>query len=208
MIVLVQDEARNNIACFNEILNDPEVKVVLRIGCINHKIHNLLYTDVFNSANFSSPVLVDLTNKLKSIYRKVYFKKNQIKEIIKKNYSIDLWQDILSFLENSEVDDFDCFIDKEKYSSLKRSNPTRWSSTLTMFKSFFKLYDVINQLLFNEKCTELLITDQEIELTTDMIWIFEIFEESIGIFQVVPYYSLKILKYYFLTIFSQLNILL
>lgn len=185
IIILVEDGASNNTLAFTEISKDPDLKVVLRVVCVNHKIHNLLYTDVFNSKHYFNKPLNDVITKLKKVYRKLHYKKSKLDDIIKRNHSKETWENILDLLENHDEESFDGLFEVElNNNSLKRNNPTRWSSTLGMLKSFLTSFEAVNDLLFKEKEHALLITEDEQTIMADLVSVFEIFENAVKVLQV------------------------
>lgn len=201
-IVLLEDGAANNCICFREIREDPDLKVVLQVICINHNLHNLLYTDVFNSKHYKNTNLNDLIKKLKKIHRKVYYKKVQIQLIIQKNYSSEIWSKVLVMPKHNCEENFENLIEIEKEIEsqqqqqnlhLKKNNTTRWNSTLKMLKSFMDLVEVINELLLKVKEFDLMISEEEFNQMKDLISIFSIFDEAVTTFQA----SLLLLNLYF-----------
>jgi len=197
---LVQDGAKNNEGCYNILSNDPELNVVLQISCINHKIHNLLYTDVLIPKNFRNDKLKNLTSKLNAIYRKLYYRKKELEKYVKECQSLEIWKRVLKFLKenedndhfedilnlNNEEDDIDLDLNKKPdFKSLKRGNVTRWNSTLTMLKSFESLHEVVNKCLEKESLFDLRINEDELKFISDLVGIFSIFETAVKVFQVV-----------------------
>lgn len=191
-IVLVSDGASNNDACFEESLDDPEIDILFRVRCINHKIHNLIYNDVLDSSHYKNLELNVILRKIKKIQRAVYYRKVEIEKKIIEKHSRDIWTKILTFIDTEAEDDFEEVLEEiDKHSDihkmLKKNNVTRWSSTLSMIRSFLPLATVINEILCQDKKVDLLVSDKENMVLKELETVFKIFEDVTKTFQVCGY---------------------
>lgn len=191
IIVPVSDGAFANDTCFRECEKDPEMNVPFRVSCINHKIHNLIYTDVLNSKHYANIELNSIIKKLKKIHKKVYYRKASIEKKIIERLTKDVWDKILSFVHDEQQEDFDELVDfiqnpeiPEKQAMLKKNNVTRWNSTLKMIRSFIPLNEIIYDILCQEKLTDLMISEKELTTLKELEIVFGIFEEVTNTFQV------------------------
>lgn len=189
-IVEVTDDASNNKTCYDEAQKDSDLEILLRIGCINHKLHNLLYTDIFASKEFEDLALKTIVGKLKKIHKKIYYKKQLIKDIVIQKHSENVWEKILDFVNGTGEADFSDIEealtkDKDNSGFFKNSNSTRWNSTLTMIKSYLPLSEYIYDILCFEKATSLILDEEEFKTLTELELVFGIFEDANNIFQVI-----------------------
>lgn len=202
-VYLVSDNARNNKAAFKEAQNDSEMRIIARIPCIAHNIHNLVYTDIFNSNQYHNKDLKTLIKKLISIHHRVYFKKAKIADVIKSRYSEEIWKKIIdhydtfsdfnSDLENEINTDFEA-TESCKVTTFRKNNTTRWNSTLAMFRSFLPLRTPINQILCEAGSFDLLVSDEEEKVIRELIGILEIFEVAVNVCQVINLLCKRYLK--------------
>lgn len=125
------------------------------------------------------------------VYRRLHYKRLVFEEIVRKDYSQVAWEKVLDLLNNDEdadgnIDFEELFgeIDSSKNRYLSKNNVTRWSSTLSMLKSFLNLFDAINDVLYKEKSHELFLKDDEKVIIKDLVSIFEIFENAVKVLQV------------------------
>lgn len=190
-IGIVYDGATNNHRIYTLSLDDNEIQIAIEIICICHNIHNLLYTDVFKSKHFSDKDLTNLNKKIGKIHQNLHFRKNQLKNMIQKQTSDENWDRILTHLELDDDYVLGDYIPNPSIISLRTNNDTRWMSTLSMIKSFLPLVDHINDILYQNKKSELILNDDDVNLLKDLYKIYSIFEEATLIFQVSTYPFLK-----------------
>lgn len=184
-IFAVNDSAKNNTAAYRIGKDDPEVRIVARIGCIAHNIHNLVYTDIFNSKHYKNDGLAHLMKKLNSIHQALYYKKAEMSLIFKAECTEESWNQIMAHCE--EYVEFDpSEIDKvpSVAPNLRKNNVTRWNSTLTMLKSYLPLANVIRRILVEYNKFDLLISDDEKQTIRELVEIFELFEGAVKLCQV------------------------
>lgn len=191
-IVIINDGARNNEKLAKLSLSEDGIDVVLRIVCVGHNIHNLLYTDVLtpNKTNpFLDSGLTKLNAKINKIHQKLHYRKFDLKNAIKKRQSDLNWDKVLSGLEEHEdyTFDFDNLLPKVNVTHIKKNNSTRWMSTLAMLRSFLPITDEINGILCAEKKYHLLLDESDVHLLKDLESIYSIFEEAVLSFQVSKY---------------------
>uniref|UniRef100_T1GAK5 BED-type domain-containing protein n=1 Tax=Megaselia scalaris TaxID=36166 RepID=T1GAK5_MEGSC len=190
-IIEVSDGAFNNDSCFALCKTDKEMQAMFKITCINHKLHNLLFTDVLASKQYKNLGLELIISKMKKIYKLMYFKKQTIEILVKEKHNEEKWKAILKFLHSHEEEDFDELISQINENDItgifKNNNQTRWNSTLTMLRSFIPLIDVFYDILWNEKKSSLVVTQGELQCLKDLVLVFEIFEEATKIFQSSSY---------------------
>lgn len=185
--VLINDGAKNNGKFARLSESDKEINIAIRIVCVAHNIHNLVYTDIFQPSKnnpFSDADLTTLKAKINRIHQTLHYKKNVIKTLVQKKHSDLIWDEILTHIDENAEYAFESSIPGIKTTHLKKSNATRWMSTLAMVRSFLPLTDVVNDLLLDQNKMRLLLSKNDVQLLKDLETIFTIFEEAVLTFQV------------------------
>ncbi|KAJ6639275.1 E3 SUMO-protein ligase ZBED1, partial [Pseudolycoriella hygida] len=205
-------------------------------SCLAHDLNLLVATNLLEHDDMEE--VRSLIHKMKQINKTLMFRYEDMKKMHDDEYNKTLHR-ILSELENISdllettevlISDFDIddddvdlitrFCNDQRrsnttFTTTKNSNATRWNSVLTMFNSFDKNIDVVNNCLWNIKPTKrhksyhhLIISDEEHRTIKEFIEILQIFEKATDMFQGSNYPTLNMTMIFYIETKDRLNELL
>ncbi|KAJ6642307.1 E3 SUMO-protein ligase ZBED1, partial [Pseudolycoriella hygida] len=205
-------------------------------SCLAHDLNLLVATNLLEHDDMEE--VRSLIHKMKQINKALMFRYEDMKKMHDDEYNKTLYR-ILSELENISdllettevlISDFDIddddvdlitrFCNDQRrsnttFTTTKNSNTTRWNSVLTMFNSFDKNIDVVNNCLWNIKPTKrhksyhhLIISDEEHRTIKEFIEILQIFEKATDMFQGSNYPTMNMTMIFYIETKDRLNELL
>lgn len=176
-----------------------------RMSCAAHNLHLFISADIMKQKIFE-PLAV-LIKKLKSIYKALTYKYDELKRYHDTNVQLNFAQMLIEAMDVDEDIDDDCqsvdfdppfdlpSTEFESYTNIKNSMPTRWNSLLNMVQSFNKNAVTINIALSYADKNDLVVGEMDKNILKE----FEIFLNIFKVCSVVlqgqsyPTLSLNIL---------------